>query len=81
MVLSLDFTIFDHTLSDQPPRITTPKIVNDKNGHELAVNCMAWSCDGHYLATGSDDRTVRIWQYKVSVCWLCTLWLSMIFLI
>lgn len=38
----------------------------DKNNHEGTVNCLAWSCDGHHLATGGDDRNVKIWQFKVS---------------
>jgi WD40 repeat protein len=30
-------------------------------GHTGEVNCAAWSPDGSYVATGSDDRSVRIW--------------------
>ncbi|WP_405811926.1 WD40 repeat domain-containing protein [Streptomyces sp. NBC_01520] len=31
-------------------------------GHEGRVRTVAWSPDGQYLATGSDDRTVRVWS-------------------
>lgn len=31
-------------------------------GHEGAVHCVRWSSDGCRLLTGSDDRTLRVWQ-------------------
>lgn len=30
-------------------------------GHRQAVNTVAWSPDGMFLASGSHDRTVQIW--------------------
>ncbi|KAG9092136.1 hypothetical protein FRC06_000225 [Ceratobasidium sp. 370] len=32
------------------------------NGHTGGVNSIAYSPDGAYIASGSDDRTVRIWD-------------------
>ncbi|MGZ3424499.1 MAG: WD40 domain-containing protein, partial [Polyangiales bacterium] len=31
-------------------------------GHDGAVNAVAWSADGSTIATGSSDRTVRLWD-------------------
>ena len=33
-------------------------------GHEKGVNCVAFSPDGKYIATGSSDHTVKIWDAK-----------------
>ena len=32
--------------------------------HEGCVNRMSWNADGRLLASGSDDRTVVVWQLK-----------------
>jgi serine/threonine protein kinase len=31
-------------------------------GHTAIINTMAWSSDGKILSSGSDDRTVRLWD-------------------
>lgn len=31
-------------------------------GHKAYINALAVSADGHYLVTGSDDGTIRIWD-------------------
>ena len=31
-------------------------------GHEKGVNAVAWSSDSRYLASCSDDKTIRIWN-------------------
>ena len=33
-------------------------------GHTSPVACVAFSPDGHRIVTGSDDRTVRVWDAK-----------------
>ncbi|XP_064646056.1 WD repeat-containing protein 86-like isoform X2 [Lineus longissimus] len=36
--------------------------------HEGGINCMALSEDGSVLATGSEDRTARLWSTKTERC-------------
>ncbi|XP_074663237.1 uncharacterized protein LOC141915559 [Tubulanus polymorphus] len=36
--------------------------------HEAGVNCMAVSEDGSVIATGSEDRTARLWSSKTERC-------------
>lgn len=38
------------------------------NGHEGVVFRMKWSKSGHYLASVSDDRTVRLWDTILGTC-------------
>jgi len=37
-------------------------LIKDVRGHAKSVNGLALSADGHILASGSDDKTVRIWN-------------------
>ncbi|KAH8084759.1 WD40-repeat-containing domain protein [Filobasidium floriforme] len=59
----MDFTL-PHVRGLKLPRPTAPRATLDKNNHEGPVNSLAWSCDGHHLATGGEDKTVKIWQFK-----------------
>lgn len=37
-------------------------------GHTNGINRMAWSPDGRYLASPSDDNTIRIWEVTSGEC-------------
>lgn len=45
--------------------ITLLKILN---GHEKTIHQTAWSPDGHYLASASDDKTINIWDVERGKC-------------
>src|ERR1700676_2845519 len=37
-------------------------------GHSDKIFAVAWSPDGRYLASGSRDKTVRIWNVATGIC-------------
>ncbi|MBO7229695.1 MAG: PD40 domain-containing protein, partial [Bacteroidales bacterium] len=41
---------------------TTFKCLQTLEGHSFAVSSVCWSPDGKYLASGSGDKTVIIWE-------------------
>jgi GTPase SAR1 family protein len=44
------------------------------DGHSDVVNCLAWSRDGRYLASGADDKSVRLWSPQTGQClWSATM--------
>jgi WD40 repeat protein len=38
------------------------KVIKTLEGHDLNVNSVVWSNDGHFLVSGSADTTLRIWD-------------------
>ncbi|KAJ2919842.1 hypothetical protein MD484_g626, partial [Candolleomyces efflorescens] len=39
-----------------------PRVVFEVDEHEETVNCAAFSCDGRFIVSGSNDMTVRVWD-------------------
>nr|XP_022902960.1 protein HIRA-like isoform X3 [Onthophagus taurus] len=40
----------------------TPKQLCQMDNHLACVNVVRWSCQGHFLASGGDDKLVMIWK-------------------
>lgn len=43
-----------------------PKIICQMDNHIACVNCVRWSNNGKYLASGGDDKLIMIWQIRYS---------------
>ncbi|EFA79422.1 WD40 repeat-containing protein [Heterostelium album PN500] len=43
-----------------------PRLLNSMESHYGPVNCVRWSRDGKYLASGSDDNLVMVWGLTLS---------------
>jgi serine/threonine protein kinase/WD40 repeat protein len=48
--------------TSQPGEIKDPRLLQDLKGHGGSVQCLAFAPDGKTLATGGDDRAVRLWE-------------------
>ena len=40
----------------------TGQLIRNLNGHTLGISDVAWSSDSAFLASASDDTTIRIWD-------------------
>ncbi|MDB9356222.1 protein kinase, partial [Nodularia spumigena CS-587/03] len=40
----------------------TGKDISTLTGHSDSVNSLAFSRDGQFLASGSDDKTIKLWN-------------------
>lgn len=55
----------DRTANDKAVKIWSPftgELIRNLNGHTKGLSDIAWSADSVYLASASDDHTVRIWD-------------------
>ncbi len=55
--------------AQQKPAQTPPShhLFLDSGGHRALVNDMAFSPDGEVLVTASDDKTIRVWDWRAGV--------------
>lgn len=56
---------FDGTVCIWKQRPTGFECLDQLEGHENEVKCVAWSSDGEYLATCSRDKTIWIREVRI----------------
>ena len=64
------FFFLSRKAADNVAKIWSPfsgELIRNLNGHTKGLSDIAWSPDSVYLATASDDHTIRIWNVD-SVC-------------
>jgi COMPASS component SWD3 len=42
----------------------TGRLIHTFEGHLAGISTLAWTPDGQWIATGSDDKTIRFWNVK-----------------
>ena len=47
-----------------PPRSREYVRMSELSGHSRSVYTIAWNCSGKYLASGSTDKGIRVWDVK-----------------
>ncbi|XP_022235959.1 protein HIRA-like [Limulus polyphemus] len=50
------------TTEDDEKNENIPKMLSQMDNHLACVNCVRWSGNGKYLASGGDDKVLMIWQ-------------------
>ena len=46
----------------QESKENVPKYLSRMDNHLNCVNCVRWSLDGKFLASGGDDKVIMVWQ-------------------
>jgi len=53
---------YDDTIKHWAPMNTKNLILKSIRGHNTSINCIAFDPTGHILASGSDDKTIKLWE-------------------
>ena len=60
------FSLFYRSVHDQPPQ---PTILFKSNRHHRgSIYCIAWSATGDIIATGSNDKSIKMMKFDVETC-------------
>lgn len=62
IVLSCQF-VSSNTLIPGVSRVESPRVIGQHSG---SIHCLAWNSRGNLLASGSDDRVVKVWSVEES---------------
>jgi COMPASS component SWD3 len=67
---AITYVLFSREAADNVAKIWSPfsgELIRNLSGHTEGLSDIAWSPNSVYLATASDDHTIRIWDVD-SVC-------------
>lgn len=67
MLIISRLTTTSVTANDKVVKIWSPftgELIRNLNGHTKGLSDISWSTDSVYLASASDDHTVRIWDVE-----------------
>jgi WD40 repeat protein len=62
------FAVISWALAEHPNNATSGRILQILKGHTGGVESVAFSKDGRRIASGSDDRSVKIWDAGTGKC-------------
>jgi periodic tryptophan protein 2 len=64
------FLVTKHTPLPPPPAPFPHRYVLKQQGHAVDMNCLAYSPDGRFVATGGDDAKVKVWDATSGYCFV-----------
>ena len=66
ILASLYISLFYRSVHDQPPQ---PTILFKSNRHHRgSIYCISWSATGDIIATGSNDKSIKMMKFDVETC-------------
>ena len=66
-VWNLD-TVGSYNSMSPSSRVIGDGLMDTLTGHAESINCIAISADGKMLASGSEDKTIKLWDLQTSEC-------------